>query len=119
MPQWIIWRVIVPALDAPSRDLILPECKSILVLALPYGNPKTAPVKASVNAAEGQIASYAWGNDYHLVIAERLQALVAFIEERVGHPIPNRWYTDTGPILRKRFSPARGLGMDRQEYLSY
>ncbi len=90
--------------------LILPECKSVLVLALPYANPKTAPVKASVNATEGQIASYAWGNDYHLVISERLQALVAFIEEQVGHPIPNRWYTDTGPILERDLAQRAGLG---------
>ena len=90
--------------------LILPECKSILVLALPYADPKTAPVKASVNAVEGQIASYAWGNDYHLVISERLQALVAFVEEQVGHLIPNRWYTDTGPILERDLAQRAGLG---------
>ena len=90
--------------------LILPECKSILVLALPYADPKTAPVEENVNGIEGQIASYAWGEDYHLVIPKRLRALVAFIEGQVGHPIPNRWYTDTGPILERELAQRAGLG---------
>jgi epoxyqueuosine reductase len=90
--------------------LILPECKSILVLALPYADPKTASVKENVNGIEGQIASYAWGDDYHLVIPKRLQALVAFIEKQIGHSVPNRWYTDTGPILERDLAQRAGLG---------
>jgi epoxyqueuosine reductase len=90
--------------------LILPECKSILVLALPYADPKTAPVKENPNGIEGQIAAYAWGNDYHLVIPERLQAIVDFIEKQVGHSAPNRWYTDTGPILERDLAQRAGLG---------
>jgi len=90
--------------------LILPECKSILVLALPYPNPKTAPIKENVNGIKGQIAAYAWGNDYHLVIPEHLQALVDFIEKQVGHSVPNRWYTDTGPILERDLAQRAGLG---------
>ena len=89
---------------------ILPECKSILVLALPYTDPKTYPVKESVDAIEGQVASYAWGDDYHLVIPKRLQALVDFIEKKVGHSVPNRWYTDTGPILERDLAQRAGLG---------
>jgi epoxyqueuosine reductase len=90
--------------------LILPECKSILVAALPYAGPKPASVKESVGTIQAQIASYAWGEDYHLVISERLKALVKFIEEQLGHPIPNRWYTDTGPILERDLAQRAGLG---------
>ena len=90
--------------------LILPECKSILVLALPYADPKTAPVKENPNGIKGQVAAYACGDDYHLVISERLQALVAFIEKQLGHSIPNRCYTDTGPILERDLAQRAGLG---------
>ena len=89
--------------------LVLPECKSILVLALSYPDPKTIPAQEG-DSVEGRIASYAWGDDYHLVIPERLQALVAFIEQQVGHSIPNRWYTDTGPILERDLAQRAGLG---------
>ncbi len=86
--------------------LILPECESILVLAYPYspspGNGQ-APQK-------GKIASYALTDDYHLFLKEKLQAIVNFIEREVGHPIPNRWYTDTGPILERDLAQRAGLG---------
>ena len=90
--------------------LLLPECKSILVLALPYADPKSAPVKDGFGAIEGQIASYAWGDDYHLVISKRLQAIVDSIEKQVGHSVPNRWYTDAGPILERDLAQRAGLG---------
>ncbi|MBI2758605.1 MAG: tRNA epoxyqueuosine(34) reductase QueG [Chloroflexi bacterium] len=89
--------------------LILPECKSILVLALPYADPK--PAEASNQPSpSGRIASYAWGDDYHLVIHEKLKALVAFTERQAGHSIRNRWYTDTGPILERELAQRAGLG---------
>ena len=89
--------------------LILPECRSILVLGLPYSNPLSSqPVNDQV--ARGRTAAYAWGADYHLVLPERLQALVSFLEQQVGHAIPNRWYTDTGPILERELAMQAGLG---------
>ena len=89
--------------------LILPDCRSILVLGTPYSNPRAAP---PINAppASGQVAAYAWGRDYHLVLPERMQALVSFLEELVGHAVPNRWYTDTGPILERELAMRAGLG---------
>lgn len=99
---------------------ILPECKSILVLATPYTSALSV-VEAQVEAqsqsfdyaqdeARGRIASYALGDDYHDILPQRLQALVTFIEEQIGHPVPNRWYTDTGPILERDLAQRAGLG---------
>ncbi|MBI3739378.1 MAG: tRNA epoxyqueuosine(34) reductase QueG, partial [Chloroflexi bacterium] len=95
--------------------LILPNCKSILVLATPYDSPlpelgKSAVLRGEGQGMRGKIAAYAWGDDYHLVLSERLQALVKFIEEQVGHPVANRWYTDTGPILERDLAQRAGLG---------
>jgi len=88
---------------------ILPECKSILVLALPYA-PNQQKSNFHTNSESFRIASYALGNDYHDIIPARLQQIVAFIEELVGHPIPNRYYTDTGPILERELAQRAGLG---------
>ena len=89
--------------------LILPECKSILVLALPYPDPKLAEASDEPFPI-GHIASYAWGDDYHLVIPEKIKALIVFIEQQAGHSILNRWYTDTGPILERDLAQRAGLG---------
>lgn len=95
--------------------LILSECKSILVLALPYSAPLRLPPNSENFGGEkergqGRVAAYAWGTDYHIVIPEKLQALVKFIEGQVGHTVPNRWYTDTGPILERDLAQRAGLG---------
>jgi epoxyqueuosine reductase len=88
---------------------ILSECRSILVLGIPYHNPALSqPKPAAANC--GRIAAYAWGDDYHIVLPPRLEAIVQFIEQQVGHPVPNRWYTDTGPILERDLAQRAGLG---------
>lgn len=89
--------------------LILPECRSILVLGTPYANPQ-ADRPLNEPPTRGRVAAYAWGDDYHLVLPERLQMLVTFIEAQVGHAIPNRYYTDTGPILERDLAMRAGLG---------
>ncbi|MBN2146431.1 MAG: tRNA epoxyqueuosine(34) reductase QueG [Anaerolineales bacterium] len=85
---------------------ILPECQSILVLAAPY----FPPAQLEAEHGTGRVAAYAWGNDYHEVLPGRLQALVAFIEAQLGSAVPNRWYTDTGPILERDLAQRAGLG---------
>lgn len=89
-----------------NPKLILPECESILVLALPY----TPNAEAGMMNDTFKIAAYALGDDYHDVIPPRLKELVEFIEEQVGHPIPNRWYTDSGPVLERELAQRAGLG---------
>ncbi|MBN1666178.1 MAG: tRNA epoxyqueuosine(34) reductase QueG, partial [Anaerolineales bacterium] len=88
---------------------ILPACQSILVLGIRYPAPLEQP-DAEALSGRGQVAAYAWGADYHEVLPARLQALVAFIETRVGRAIPNRWYTDTGPLLERELAQRAGLG---------
>jgi epoxyqueuosine reductase len=85
---------------------ILPECKSILVVGMPYALPDAAQPEPGF----GRVASYAWGADYHEVLAPRLQAFVAALEGLVGTAIPNRWYTDTGPVLERDLAQRAGLG---------
>ena len=87
---------------------ILPECKSILVLATPYPSPPGRGM--SEGQGEGKIASYAWGKDYHDVLPARMKELVQFIEEQVGGPVKNRWYTDSGPILERDLAQRAGIG---------
>jgi len=102
-------------LDTPrSRDhrghpqQVLPGCRSVLVLGVRY--PAPLRWSAEDNALRGRVAAYAWGEDYHLVLPERLKQLVGFIEAQVGTTVSNRWYTDTGPILERELAQRAGLG---------
>jgi len=98
--------------------LLLPDCRSILVLGVrhPTPHPHTNPPPlleyktGEGRTGAGRIAAYAWGRDYHLVLPEYLLALVAFIEACLGHAVPSRVYTDTGPILERDLAQRAGLG---------
>ncbi len=87
--------------------LILPECKSILVTGTLYLTPES---QNRDDNARAKVASYALGEDYHLVLTERLRRLVGSLEARLGESFPHRIYTDTGPLLEKEFAQRSGLG---------
>ncbi|MCU0489291.1 MAG: tRNA epoxyqueuosine(34) reductase QueG [Anaerolineales bacterium] len=84
---------------------LLPGCRSIVVLGMAY-----PAFEHGEQPGAGKVAAYAWGADYHELLAERLRSLVRFIEAQVGEPVANRWYTDTGPLLERELAQRAGLG---------
>lgn len=88
---------------------LLPECRSILVLGIPYAPPQAIPPLED-GRPRGRVAAYAWGQDYHDVLPARLRALTDFIETRLGGPRPHRIYTDAGPLLERDLAQRAGLG---------
>jgi epoxyqueuosine reductase len=89
----------------PSR--VLPEVQSIIVVAVNY---YTAPELSVEAPGCGWISRYAWGQDYHTVLGDRLKRLVAFIQDVEGADVRARWYIDTGPILERELAWRAGLG---------
>ncbi len=90
---------------------LMPECRTILVLATPYWKPiprERSPL--SEIHPRGRVAAYAWGEDYHRVLPGRLKQIVRFIEASAGRPVRSRCYTDTGPVLEKELAQRAGLG---------
>jgi epoxyqueuosine reductase len=69
-----------------------------------------SPWEREMGRVRGRVASYAWGSDYHDILPARMKELVQFIEEQVGGPVKNRWYTDTGPILERDLAQRAGIG---------
>lgn len=86
--------------------LILPECKSILVVGINY-QPEENPNSQTRN---GKVATYALGDDYHMVIEGKLRKLIEAIQSQIEIPISYRIYTDTGPILERELAQRAGLG---------
>jgi epoxyqueuosine reductase len=89
----------------PSR--VLPDVRSIIVLGMNY---YTSPTVPETSPGHGWISRYAWGQDYHTVLGDKLQALVAFIRAIEGPDVQARWYVDTGPILERELAWRAGLG---------
>lgn len=84
---------------------VLPGARSIIVVALNYFQGH--PTRPSQTAATGKIARYAWGDDYHNVIAARLEKIDNFLGEFDGR---QKWYVDTGPILERDHASEAGIG---------
>jgi epoxyqueuosine reductase len=58
----------------------------------------------------GWISRYAWGDDYHDVLLERLDALAKLLRERFPFPFEARAYVDTGPVQERVLAKYAGLG---------
>ena len=51
-------------------DLVLPECCSVLCLGMRYPAPiPQGSIGLGESGLRGRIASYAWGEDYHIILA--------------------------------------------------
>jgi epoxyqueuosine reductase len=84
---------------------ILPGARSIIVLALSYFQGEEHA--RSDAAATGRIARYARGDDYHEVIAAKLDKIDNFLREFGG---TQKCYVDTGPILERDHAARAGIG---------
>jgi epoxyqueuosine reductase len=100
--------------DARRADpvLVLPEAKSVIVCALNYNTPQPYSTEAAAagNQAHGWISRYAWGEDYHSVLGEKLESLVAALRAQFGAEIAARAYVDTGPVAERVAAWRAGLG---------
>jgi len=83
---------------------VLPGARSIVVLALNYFQ---GAVPKAFGAATGRIARYAWGDDYHNVIAAKLDKIDNLLREFGGE---QKCYVDTGPILERDHAAQAGIG---------
>jgi epoxyqueuosine reductase len=84
-------------------QLVLPGAQSVIVFALNYWQGES-PARGKQT---GRIARYAWGDDYHDMIEEKLAALDVFLSEQGGR---QKCYVDTGPILERDFAAESGIG---------
>lgn len=67
------------------------------------------PTLHNNDPAVGKISRYAWGDDYHDVLKERLFLLFEWIKEQIGD-INGRAFVDSAPVLDKAWAQRSGLG---------
>jgi epoxyqueuosine reductase len=56
-----------------------------------------------------KIAMYALGEDYHIVVRERLELLLAYIRSEAGD-VNGRCFVDSAPVLEKAWAQRSGVG---------
>ena len=86
-----------------NPTLLVENARSVIVLSMNYF-PET---KQDTDLP--QIAYYAYGNDYHDVIREKLQQLFTYIHTEIT-PITGRCFVDTAPVLERYWAQQAGLG---------
>ena len=86
-------------------SLILPNARSIIAVALNYFTPH----EHGNGADRGKISRYAWGDDYHDVVKEKLYALIEFIKIEVPG-VNAKACVDTAPVMDKAWAVRAGLG---------
>ena len=86
---------------------LLPEARSILVVALSYFRPE--PAQAMSQNKLFQIARYARGDDYHGFMKRMLESLAQAISVETG-PFAWRAFVDSGPLLERELAQRAGLG---------
>jgi len=84
--------------------LLFPDARSVIVAAINYYTPHE-----HVNVRTGKLSRYAWGDDYHDVVREKLSELLAWIKTREPSA-QGKICVDTSPMMDKAWAVRAGLG---------
>jgi epoxyqueuosine reductase len=84
---------------------IFPQARSVVVVALNYFTPH----QHQPNPATGKVSRYAWGDDYHDVVKEKLLSLLAWIKE-LEPRAEGKVCVDIQPTMDKAWAVRAGLG---------
>lgn len=82
---------------------LVEDSKSVISLILNY-YPQEHQIKDTF-----KISKYAFGQDYHFVIKEKLKELLHSIQEKIGD-VSGRAFVDSAPVLDKAWAAKSGLG---------
>ena len=88
---------------------VMPSAKSVIALGTVYNVERPYSTEIA-DRSVALIARYAWGEDYHEVIEQRMAALVAWMRERCGSELEAKAYVDTGPVQERVYAQYAGLG---------
>ena len=86
-----------------NPTLLVDDAKSVISLLLNYYPSELQ------NEDSYKISKYAYGQDYHHVIKEKLKELLHFIQSEIGE-VSGRAFVDSAPVLDKAWAAKSGLG---------
>ena len=82
---------------------LVPGAKSVISLLYNYfpGQQK--------NESNYKIARYAYGEDYHFIIKDKLNAFISSLREEIGE-FDGRVFVDSAPVMERQWAAKSGLG---------
>ncbi len=83
--------------------LLVEDAKSVISLSYNYYPSKIQ------RADSYKIAKYAYGEDYHFVIKDKLKTLLQNIQQKIGE-VNGRVFVDSAPVLERAWAKKAGLG---------
>lgn len=83
--------------------LLVPGARSVITLLQNY-YPATIQQEDAV-----KISKYAYGQDYHEVIREKMKLFLQTLQEKIGE-IHGRGFVDSAPVLERSWAQKSGLG---------
>ncbi|MDW8330343.1 MAG: tRNA epoxyqueuosine(34) reductase QueG [Cyclobacteriaceae bacterium] len=84
--------------------LLVPGAKSVISLLYNY-----YPKKDLAKNDNFKIAKYAYGEDYHYVIKDKLKEMLYRLQEKTGQ-ISGRAFVDSAPVMERAWAKRAGLG---------
>ncbi len=96
------------AMRSDPRTL-LPSARTVICAGLVYNAPQPYSTEIESNA-EGWVSRYAWGEDYHRILKERLHSLAGWITAEYDERARCKVCVDTSPLLERAYAHQAGLG---------
>jgi epoxyqueuosine reductase len=101
-----------PAAVEARRDprALLEGARTLVAVALSYAGPAPPPTASDASGPRGVIARYARGDDYHILLKDKLAALARRVAAIAGRPVAARPCVDTAALLERDVAERAGLG---------
>lgn len=82
---------------------LVPGAKTVISLLYNYYPEEKLPTDNL------KIAKYAYGEDYHFVVKDKLKEFLELIHEQIGE-VQGRAFVDSGPVMERTWAKKSGLG---------
>jgi epoxyqueuosine reductase len=84
--------------------LLVDDAKSVVTVLLNY-----FPENTQLDSEAPKLSKYAYGEDYHFVIKDKLNELVTYIRKEIGE-VAGRVFVDSAPVMDKAWAKNSGAG---------
>jgi len=119
LPEWLArgYAGEMNYMHVPRRAnpaLVLEGARNLVVVALNYNSAEPYSTESAAipsdDSPHGWISRYAWGDDYHEVLRDKLETLLSAMRVEFSEPFEARAYVDTGPVAERIAAKYAGLG---------